>query len=291
MMNDLVTLKESSRFPGLFVCKYKKKVFYSNLWESDPSLKESRGHVYDVDGNIVIRPFTKIFNRFENNTNISDDEICLKVEKKNGFMAAATFVESVNKVVVSTTGSLDSDFVNYAEDFINDKVKKVIENHYVETKTPYTWLFEICHKKDPHIIEEQEGAYLIGQREVSDESPYFSSPHKETLLDNFAEKMGVFRPKWEVVTFDSIVKEAKECKHEGFLVYGQNSNTALKIKSPFYLSLKLLARKKDILSLSKSKVDEEFYNLIDYIVSIKEEFSIMEEQEKLITMKNFLDTQ
>ena len=52
----LVTRKESIRYPGLFVLKYKRKVFYDNLWT--PELQELRGLVVDEDWNIVVHPFT-----------------------------------------------------------------------------------------------------------------------------------------------------------------------------------------------------------------------------------------
>ena len=159
-MKDLVTRKESKRYPGLFVRKYTRKVFYDNLWHQNEELMEARGHVELADGTVVIRPFTKIFNRFENGTDIDRDELCLSVEKINGFMAAATYVPQLGKVVVSTTGSLESDFVGYAEKYITEEVKNYIQ---LSTQSkPATFLFEICHPDDPHIIQEKFGAYLIG---------------------------------------------------------------------------------------------------------------------------------
>lgn len=289
-MSKLIQKRESKRYPGLFVMKYAKKVFFDSLWNTDSALLEARGHVEDAKGNIVIRPFTKIFNRFENGTDIDRDETVVAIRKVNGFMAAATYVPAVGEVVVSTTGSLDSDFVGYAEKYMTDDVKKKIAMHYQMTGKSRTWLFEICHPDDPHIVPEKEGAYLIGMRDVSDETPYFSTAAKEEELDHYAKIAGVMRPQWQVINFGFVAKAAKICKHEGYVVYGQESKTALKIKSPYYLTLKLCARKKDIESLDKSKVDEEFYDLIDYVKELGDEFTNMNEVARLGVMASYIQS-
>ena len=94
----LINRRESQRFPGLFVKKYTKKVFFDNLWHEDPELLESRGHVELADGTRVINPFTKIFNHGENNVTIDPKEHCLYIRKVNGFMACATYVPSVGSL-------------------------------------------------------------------------------------------------------------------------------------------------------------------------------------------------
>ena len=288
-MKELIQRKESTRYPGLFVKKYTRKVFYDNLWNENAELLEARGHVETADGKIVVRPFTKIFNRNENGTDINPEEEVVIVRKVNGFMACATYVPEVGEVVVSTTGSLDSDFVGYAEDYIDEKVKSFIKRVSTENSTT-TFMFEIVHPLDPHIIKEEYGAYLIGGRHVWDESPYFSDALTEDTLDAIAEKdaMGVLRPEWQVCSFSDVLNAMKSCEHEGFVVYGQESKTALKIKSPYYLALKAAARKKDIMSLNKQFIDEEFYNLVDHIKANQEMFNALDEQARLDYMKNFL---
>lgn len=280
-MSKLIQKKESKRYPGLFVKKYTRRVFFDNLWNQHDELLEARGHVEDANGNIVVRPFTKIFNRFENGTDIDRNEQVVAIRKVNGFMAAATYVPSIGQVVVSTTGSLDSDFVGYAEKYITENVKKAIAMHYTLVGKARTWMFEICHPADPHIVEEKEGAYLIGMRDVEDDSPYFSTSAKEADLDHYAGVAGVLRPHWKVCRFSDVVNDAKSCRHEGFVVYGQESKTSLKIKSPYYLTLKACARKKDILSLDKTRVDEEYFDLIEHLKGIGDEFNQMDEQTRL----------
>lgn len=286
MSKELIMRKESTRYPGLFVKKYTRKVFYDALWNLNPDLLEARGHVETADGRVVIRPFTKIFNRGENGTDIDLDEQCIVINKVNGFMAAATWVDEVADVVISTTGSLDSDFVTLAEKYINEDVKAYIKSMmYLERGT---YIFEICDPSDPHIVEEEAGAYLLGFRPHDEEGPYFSTYERESDLDKIAKAMGVKRPEWYEARFSHIVDSAYMCKHEGYVVYGQASKTALKIKSPYYLHLKMAARKKDIMSLDKTRVDEEYYPLIDHLKEMGESFTMMDEQARLEYMRNYL---
>lgn len=282
MGKELIQRKESTRYPGLFVKKYTRKVFYDNLWHENEELLEARGHVETADGKVVIRPFTKIFNRGENGTDIDRDEDVIAIRKVNGFMACATYVPEVDEVVVSTTGSLDSDFVGYAERWITKEIKDLIKSFYPDI----TFIFEIVDPEDPHIVKEEYGAYLLGARLLTDPTAYTSSVYWEGWLDAMARELKVKRPEWKVCKFSEVVAEAKSCFHEGFVVY--SSDTALKIKSPFYLTLKAAARKKDIMSLNKQMVDEEFYDLIDHIKANQELFNALDEQARLDYMKNFL---
>lgn len=56
---ELVSVKDAL-FNGqpLKIIKYKKAVFYKNLWNED--LEQFRGLILDQDYNIVSHPFTKI---------------------------------------------------------------------------------------------------------------------------------------------------------------------------------------------------------------------------------------
>ena len=288
-MDNLITKRESVTYPGLFVIKYKKKVFYNNLWNTHDSLKESRGHVEDSNGNIVIRPFTKVFNYGENNVTIHRDEECIAIRKVNGFMCGVTYVPAVDSVVVSTTGSLDSDFVKMADEFIPQKFKDSLKETFFDIGALTTFLFEICHPNDPHIIPEKYGAHLIGSRQVKSNLPYSTNKVKEAFLDIIAERYGFYRPEWFSDKFGNIMKMAKECKHEGYVVYGRKSNTALKIKSPYYLVLKLFARKKEVQLLDRKKVDEEFYPLLDYVSQHMVEFNLLNEQERINFMVDFIN--
>lgn len=286
----LITRKESKNYPGLFVLKYTRDVFYKSLWT--PELELCRGLVLDTDYNIVIRPFTKVYNRFERDTNFGDDDFVTAAEKKNGFMAAVTFTEKYG-CIVSTTGSLDSDYVTLARKYVEPYFPYITEV-YARTgaSRPFTWLFEICSPEDPHIIPEKEGAWLIGAQHCTYED--FKLP--EGVLDRHAYDMGAPRPKWLRARFGSLVQEVKDCQHEGYMVHNDDGRS-LKMKSPYYLTSKFLARcgvnkldhilKHPDWTMPES-VAEEFYPLIRHLMSCREQFIAMEEQQKLAIIREFL---
>lgn len=287
-MRPLFKLQESKRYPGLFVRKYTKKVFWDNLWHTDPTLLESRGHVFTADGTQVVNPFTKIFNRHENHTDIPRDHNCLWIEKINGFMAAVTYVPQVDKVVLSTTGSLDSEFVDLAFEKIPEMFIKFVcarGKEYDKLHLPHkTWLFEIVHEKDPHIIQHEPGAYLIGSRNVGTNFAYDTGIDKESDLDAVAEMYDMYRPLWGTDRFSDIVESSKKCAGEGYVVYDLvDRKTVLKLKSPTYLVTKFLgrAKKEKIMAIDyKREFDEEFYHIVEKIRSFPEYFD-MKEQEKI----------
>lgn len=274
---DLVVRRESIRYPGLFVLKYHRRVFYKGLWT--PELQEMRGLVVDADWNVVVYPFTKVYNRGERNTDFDPEEYVVVVEKINGFMAAATMTEQYG-LIISTTGSLDSEYADMARQHLEGMVFK--EDH--------TYLFEICDRRDPHIIKEIDGAYLIGIRDLNNGEMW-----SEHDLDWVASKLGVFRPRSVVCKFKDVLQDVRTCEIEGYMVYN-TKGAALKLKSPYYLTKKLFAR------LSEKKfdnnwldteqmreiVDEEYYPLLDHIRDNREAFRALDEQQRLEFMEEFL---
>lgn len=288
-MNELIKCNTSKTYPALHVKKYKKKVFFDNLWTDE--LREARGHVALEDGTIVANTFTKIFNRFENGTNIQAERVCLAVEKINGFMMCATYVEhGINDVVISTTGSLDSEFVGYAKEFIGDKFKEVVTKY-----KGYSLLFEVCHPSDLHIIEELPGLYLIGLREVNSTEPYMSNEWHETLLDIISCEIGfnVRRPNWFKATFNEIVSSANASENEGYVVYDEVSGIVLKLKSPHYRVLKTIARVKNVSKVNKDKLGVlplKYDTLLKHVQSntLFRLFNALSEQERLTYMRCYL---
>lgn len=282
--DELVKVKKYDN--GLEIHKYNRKVFYNNLWNEDPNLVNARGTVYDSDGNVVQYGFTKVFNFHENGTVINRDHMVRAIRKINGFFAAVSWYNG--EILVSTTGSLDSDFVQMAKDNLPlDKMEHVLKNRHNTT-----FMFEICDERDPHIIAEEYGAYLIGARYKQLNSDLVD----EHYLDCVAVGWGVKRPEHKVVRFSDLVEETKTCKHEGWLVYDLESDVVLKMKSPYYLVSKFLARTKkmdEIFTTNyKQKFDEDFHGLIEYIQAnyTKEEFLETTEQDRLEIVQNFLDT-
>lgn len=253
----------SGEFAGLSVLKYSKKVFFNNLWNKDKRLMDCRGMVVDSEDNIIVWPFTKVFNLYENNTKVDRDKIVIAPRKINGFMCAVSVYN--NEPIYSTTGSLDSEFVKMAKDVIEGQILSEFE-----FEEDFTCLFEICHPDDPHIVKEDIGAYLIGIRNHKT-----GKMLSEKQLDSIAELGGFYRPEVQIAQFDYINKLSKSCKHEGFMIIDyETGETLCKLKSNHYLSKKAImrlgyAKVEDMFDNPekfKQRIDEEFYNITDFIV-------------------------
>lgn len=280
---SLVSRKETS-IPGVFVLKYKRKVFYDNLWND--YLEECRGTIIDADYNIISRPFTKIYNYgVESKAPVLDDTTMLDVYRKvNGFMVAVTWYN--DDILISTTGSIDSEFVTMARELINPAVFRPV----CKTWNGYTLLFECVHPTDPHIIKEKVGMYLIGYRENTWNSVVHIEPDTLKLL---AVQLLVRTVEHCRMSLGGMKRIVKNVTHEGFVAYTDHGTQAFKIKSPYYLVTKFVARNpntdKLLLPNVKEKVDEEYYPLIDHIQANIEGFTAMDEQSRISWVKSFLD--
>lgn len=199
---------------NLSTFKYARRVHFDNLWDKVPYMKEIRGIVYDNrTGELVQAPPQKSFNYLENGhwSDVPLDTPVTAYKKYNGFMACATLHNG--EVVVSTTGTTNSDYAEWARETIpseNNKSKN------------WTDLYEIILPQDPHIVKESFGAVWLGCR------------HKAT---------GEFVPKGDslTMTFNNLLKKLQDVKHEGFMVY-THGGRCCKLKSPYYLGKKFIMR-------------------------------------------------
>lgn len=264
---DLVSIKEQK---GYKVLKYKNKVFYNNLWDKHPILKECRGMVLDAENNVVAWPFTKVFNIGENGTKFPELPFCL-VDKKNGFLGVLS-IGKEGGLLFSTTGSLESEFVDmwramfwdYAQSKILDQDFVDLKLHLYNILTHTTLMFEVCHPADPHIIKEDHGIYLIGGRSKSTQGMLL-----ETELDIIADIFGWKRPEWCMVYTKEVLDQLLSgCQHEGFMVRDFNGNIVAKYKSKNYLRRKLLTRcSEDKIALLYNMCIKELFE-----VGLEEEF-------------------
>ena len=276
---------------GIYVLKYKKTVFFNNLWND--YLAECRGTIVDKDFNIITYPFTKIYNYgIESQAPVFDDNDTVQSFRKvNGFMVALTWYN--NDVLVSTTGSTDSDYVGYAKEmmlkhmpwadwqmaFANDDMRGM------------TFMFECVHPSDPHIIVEKPGMYILGYRENELGSKVGHSP---SMLQELGELFKCYVPEAELVTVADVKKATKECTHEGFVFYHTDGRAA-KIKSPYYLTSKWVARNPrtdklvDLNKDIKQNLDEEYYPLVDAIRANITEYTAMDEQARLAWVRNYME--
>ena len=257
------------KYKGLSIIKYKNKVFYDNLWHLDDRLLECRGIVVDEEDNIVVHPFTKVFNLGENGVDLDPNRIYTFVPKINGFLGVATWHKG--EFIVSTTGSLDSDYTKLARRYL-DPIKYSID-------TGCSYMFEICDIEDPHIVDQVSGAYLIGIRDLCDGVMWPSDDilyEEQSLLEEYP---GIIKPVSEgrkFSTFNDYKYSIKNSKTEGYMVLDFETDEVLcKIKTPHYLSKKAIMRlgkgKIDAMyknpSEFKKHVDEEFYEIVDHIVN------------------------
>ena len=280
----LVTKKTyiDGSYAGLSVLKYKNNVFWDNLWHTDPRLLQCRGMVVDAEDNVIIWPFTKIFNRFENGTDLPLNQQVVCVRKVNGFMATAAV--RGEKLLVSTTGTLDSEFSTLARKHLDE-----LKFDRVAFPEDFTFIFEICDRSDPHIIDEEEGAYLIGVRDLALNGVMV----EEDKLDCIAEVIGAKRPTWGVVPFGDVVYNVQHVQHEGYVIRNigtdeENSELLMKIKSPHYLAKKFLMRggdnKWDMIwdnpQEARKRIDEEYYSLLEWLrfAFEKEEWKALDSQ-------------
>lgn len=278
---QLVSMKPSKTYQGLSVVKYKNKCFYDNIWNK--YLEACRGLVVDEDFNIVINPFKKIYNYgIESRApRIAGDTEVLAVRKINGFMAAVSIYKG--ELIVSTTGSLDSDYAKLARKWI-----ETIDSRFFDDKS--TILFEIVDKSDPHIIPETEGIYVLGYRNNILNSPI---SHLSWFVDESERSLyGAHYPEQFVTILNDLREKVKTVKHEGYVGYTKNGDS-FKIKSPYYLVSKLFARKKNLEVFFKKNVKEiiaeEYYLLADHIKSNMDYFSSLDEQARLNYIRDYLE--
>jgi len=279
----LVSMKPAG--DGIFVLKYKKAVFYDNLWND--FLEECRGTIVDIDFNVVSRPFTKIYNYgVEAKAPVlSEDTVVECFRKVNGFMVAVTWHDG--RLLVSTTGSTSGDFVDMANSFI-DRRRGTFER-YVSGFPDLTFMFECVHANDPHIIVEKPGLYLLGYRkktwESRSENDGLSLYHQYALSDHVVE--------WKRCTLGELVQEVKTVRHEGFVVYANDYTTSFKIKSPYYLTAKWVARNprtdKLMTQEFREQLDEEYYPLLEHIRANIEAYTVMDEQARLAWVREYLE--
>jgi len=282
--SNLVNRRECG--DGIYVLKYKKKVFYDSLW--DEYIAECRGSIVDRDFNLVAYPFTKIYNYgIEKSAPVLADDVHVTAYRKiNGFMVACTWYR--DDVLISTTGSTDSPYVDMAREMIGDNMDR-----YRATCKQYeghTFMFECVHPSDPHIVPEQPGMYLLGMRKNEWCSPVEANAAIMMLLQN-AFRTCIVQSFY--TSMGQLLQEVKTVKHEGFVFYTDEGNVSSKLKSPYYLTAKWVARNprtdKLLTQQFREQIDEEYYPLLDHIRNNIDTYTVMDEQARLAWVRNYLE--
>ena len=286
--SGLVNMKECGN--DIFVLKYKKKVFYDNLWND--YIAECRGTIVDKDFNLVTYPFTKIYNYgIEKEAPVlADDTKVTAFRKVNGFMVAMTVHNG--ELLVSTTGSTDSPFVDMAKEMMVTHAPLADWRMALGTADTLgmTFMFECVHPSDPHIIPEKSGMYILGYRENIWGSKVGHDPY---VLMDLARMLNCYHAESVITNMARLKELAKECKHEGYVFYTDDGVSA-KIKSPYYLTSKWVARNprtEKLVDLNKDikhNLDEEYYPLVDAIRANIAEYTAMDEQARLAWVREQL---
>lgn len=287
--SGLVNMKECGN--GLYVLKYKKKVFYDGLWNR--FIAECRGTIVDADFNLVSYPFTKIYNYGieKEAPKLADDTKVTAFRKVNGFMVAMTVHNG--ELLVSTTGSTDSPFVDMAKEMMLTHMP-LADWQRVLGSDDYrgmTFMFECVHPNDPHIVPEKAGMYVLGYRKNEWHSPVGHDPYDILKL---AHLLNCYSPEGVTTNMVRLAQLAKECKHEGYVFYTDDGVSA-KIKSPYYLTSKWVARNPrtdklvDLNKDIKHNLDEEYYGLVDAIRANIVEYTAMDEQARLAWVRNYME--
>lgn len=279
----LVKMTESNSRPGIFVLKYTRRVFYDNLWSDE--LEHCRGAIVDKDFNLISYPFQKIYNyQIEDRAPVLADAARVTAYRKvNGFMVACTWYR--DDVLISTTGSTDSPYVDMAREMIGDNMDR-----YRQVCREYsgnTFMFECVHESDPHIVPEQPGMYLLGMRE----NKYGSRITHEAWPLFLQMAFHSIPVEVYYTNVGKLLQEVKTVKHEGFVAY-TDDGVSFKIKSPYYLTNKWVARNPRTDKLMredfKKQIDEEYYPLLSAIQADIEAYTEKTEQERLAWVREFL---
>lgn len=268
MFDDLVAkgwVRQARTPDGLNLYKYRKRIFFKNLWKQDERLLEARGIILDDDGKIVQMAFRKAFNFGENNALVPRDQQVLAVRKINGFLGVATHHKG--QLLISTTGSTTSEYVVRARKYLDKPpILGLLGRHPSQS-----FMFEIVDSaEDPHIVPEIDGAYLIGCRDKVLGSPLWPEAVLDSLIkQDPALAAVVMRPETIQDSFDSVRQRLKACKHEGFMIRSHPDGAVLcKLKSPHYLSKKALMR------MGADRVEQMWKRSEDFKRSLDEEFFV-----------------
>ena len=286
----LVRVRENAN--GTKILKYSKRVFYDDLWNEE--LEWCRGTIVDQNFNLVQLPFQKIYNFGveKKAPAIDDNELITAYRKVNGFMVAVTWHKG--DILVSTTGSVESDYVDMAKEMMLSHMSWKDWQMEVFAAVGYSLMFECVHPDDPHVIVEQPGMYFLGHRLKTWDSKLDGfGVETATSWENYATKsLNCFAAESYVIPFGELRKKIKTVRHEGFVVYTEDGR-ATKIKSPYYLTSKWVCRNPRTDKLMNDSIfghiDEEYYPLIHAIRKNIIQYNAMDEQQRLEWVRSYFD--
>lgn len=271
-LNNLVVKKPVIGAPELSVVKYRAKVFHDNLWGLDKDLLETRGRVIDSSGNTVALPLKKVFNYLENGagSDLKGDTMVQAIVKINGSMLHVT--NTPYGILYGTTGNAvlgdtptDNEFLNRGRDLFKSVVTWDFFN---DIQKGSTFIFEVVdNENDPHIVNDEDGLYLLGVRNPS------GILLKHHVVVGLAQLSNIYRghkllktPASFECRFQVILDVLKNVRHEGFMIkLVGGDDFVCKLKSPYYLNKKRaqrLSAEKLFSDSWREYFDDDFYATI-----------------------------
>ena len=262
LASEGILLKNKDKYKTLTLFQYKTGI--SN-W-SDPTIRQSRGIVFDNDGHIVVRPYDKFFNyhqyrwlETENAENLSsnmtllqkkevqrmtewEDDTPFKVEEKlDGSLMCVSVLN--DELLVTASGSIDGEHSQYFYNMLNEKFSVAELEKLKEMIKGKTVIFEYIHPNiDPKVVEyDYKDIVLHGLIDVETGYDYAF----ETELEYLAQAFNFKRP----YIYEDIQSEEDTLKkldtlenenYEGFVVsfnMGKGVVKRLKFKTESYVSL------------------------------------------------------
>lgn len=276
-MNKLIVKKPVIGKTDWSVIKYKREVFYKNLWNEDPEFMEARGKVVDSLGNVIALPLRKVFNYLENDAGkeLTEGSLVEVTKKINGSMFHVT--ATALGLLFGTTGSAvlgdietENEFLKRGRDFFHQHIDAL---QFIKLSNGNTYIFEVVDNiNDPHVIAgEADGLYLLSIRSLSGEM--FGTDYVEmnaSILNHVSNKEKKLKvPSSCVLSWGELLKSIRDCKHEGFMVrlWG-NGEFICKLKSPYYLNKKRAQRinpEKLFSDQWREYFDDDFYATVSEI--------------------------
>lgn len=285
------------------LAKYSKRAYFRQAWKVHPELTDFRGLVFNAETHEVVSvPFRKIFNYQENDagSTLTPDSLVTVHQKINGFLGVLTVFMKKHQVLVSTTGTFDSEFAMRVRKHLELETEEQIDEFFRKLvgwesqqncKLPdvLTFLFEIVDRDDPHIAPDEQGAWLLGVQTTEDRNVFSGLP---TDVTEFGKLLGYMIPVWSSVRWEDVLNIVKlwGFDAEGFVVY-PTTEGPFKIKGKWYLSLKFLSRtKKNLEPYFTGQLFQQWDEEIDQLVKLTNvptyaQWSALSEGEKLNLLK------
>jgi len=140
----------------LLTWNYTPKCQYDSAW--DELTVQCRGLITDTTGNVIARPFSKIFNYEEVKPESLPDTDFVAYQKMDGSLGILYWC--LGKPYIATRGSFDSEQVRFATDLLHTKYAHVVPCLRPEC----TYLFEIIYPENRIVVDygDVRDIFLLG---------------------------------------------------------------------------------------------------------------------------------